>query len=124
MRYCTSCGKKNDDLGQYCWSCGMELKQGNSEKAPLETTSSASGKSLASSTIKGIGIALLIIGIVGGILTIAFMGGDSGDLFGYDSWEYNYAGGKELGITMAIISAISLIVGLGMLIGASSSKKK
>lgn len=111
--YCKHCGKEIDNLASFCPYCGGFQK--NSEVGCDNTQQEEKG-----SVIKGIGVALTLIGVICGVLITIFMT-TAGTAFGYDSWNYYYGGGREMSIGIVIFSFVSLIVGVFMLIGV---KKK
>lgn len=111
--YCKHCGKQIENSVLFCSYCGGYQKENSEENKGIQTETKGS-------SIKGIGIALILIGLICGILTIIFMT-TAGTAYGYDSWNYYYGGGREMSIGIMVFSFVSLVIGFFMLI---SAKKK
>ena len=127
MKYCSNCGNQITEKDKFCSECGFAVNNQNNteiEKQMMldDKAQITQNKNLAGNTIKGIGIALVIIGLIVGVFSIIFIVG-SGEILGYDSWDYDYAGGRDIGVWSAILAGVSLLVGICMLIGYKNSKK-
>ena len=125
MKYCSKCGNQITENDKFCSECGIAVNNQNNTEIEKQTTLDnnvqiTQNKNLAGNTIKGIGIALLLVGLIVGICIIIFMA-SSGEAFDYDSWNYYYGGGRETAIGVAVFAGVSLVVGICMLISYSNS---
>lgn len=126
MSFCSKCGKQAADNDIFCAACGNKLVVNSSETVEKYQTmqNSSSNNQNGSSvggTVKAIGVALTIIGLIAGIFVIIFMS-SHGTALGYDSWNFYYGGGRETGIGVAVFAGASFLIGLCMLIGSTNRK--
>lgn len=126
MSFCSKCGKQASDNDRFCAACGNQLVVNsnisveNHQTMQNNNSNNPNGSSV-SNTVKAIGVALTIIGLIAGIFVIIFMS-SHGTALGYDSWNFYYGGGRETGIGVAVFAGASFLIGLCMLIGSANRK--
>lgn len=104
MKYCTNCGKENEDQVKFCASCGKEFEENAAEGAVVAAPAKPTKKS-------GMAIAGFVLSLVG-VLIIPMLFGILGCIFsgvGLAKTSKGALKGKGLAIAGLIISLVDIV---------------
>lgn len=124
--YCSKCGKQVINNAIFCPFCGNQVNNNipKNNVQPLNTPAQINNQNTKNTTNNSsspdIGIAFVIIGIMGGVLAFLFAI-SKGEILGFDQWDYYYGGTRILNVIIALAAVVSLI--LGLVLKSNSSKK-
>ena len=112
MKFCTNCGKENEDNVKFCVQCGKEFDAEKTEEVAAEPVAvefkskptKFSGNAIGAFVVACVGIIILplICGFVGLSLSIA----------SFQQIKKNNMKGKGLAIAAIIISVINIVWGI------------
>ena len=125
--YCNKCGKEVTEDSVFCKFCGAKLTNeevdDTEKQSSNENITANQNSTTAKNTIKSIGGALTLIGLICGFLIFIFRI-SNGESVGYDSWNYFYGGGRETSMGIAVFSGAAFLIGIFMLMVNKDSDDK
>ena len=111
MKYCTNCGKENEDQVKFCSDCGKEFVENNAEGSAVVAQPAAKAKPTKNS---GMAVAGFVLSLVG-VLIIPILFGALGCAFsgvGLAQTSKGALKGKGLAIAGLIIGAFNVGYGI------------